>query len=135
MIMCRVAAIAVAFVQRSMARAARKDGRLLRRWRDGEARFEASLDDHAFLAFGLLGLFEATGDPAVLTRALALVRAARELFEDEAGGFYFAAPSSDLLVRMKESHDGAVPSGNSTSESGPSGRSSRRSPRFRTATP
>jgi uncharacterized protein YyaL (SSP411 family) len=105
-----MASRAAAFIDANLVR---KDGRLLRRWRDGEARFEASLDDHAFLAFGLLGLFEATGDPAVLTRALDLVRAARELFEDEAGGFYFAAPSSDLLVRMKESHDGAVPSGNS----------------------
>jgi hypothetical protein len=88
-------------------------GRLLRRWRDGEARFDASLDDHACCAYGLLGLFEATGDPAWLATALDLVRRARSAFEDPAGGFYFAAPSPDLVVRMKDAYDGALPSGNS----------------------
>ena len=35
-----------------------KDGRLMRRWRDNEARFSAGLDDYAFLIKGLLTLFE-----------------------------------------------------------------------------
>jgi uncharacterized protein YyaL (SSP411 family) len=90
------------------------DGSLLRRFRDGEARFAASLDDHADAAFGLLGLFEATGDPAALSRARSLVARAREHFEDEArGGFWFAPKSPELVVRMKEATDGALPSGNS----------------------
>jgi uncharacterized protein len=89
-----------------------KDGRLRRRWRDGEARFDASLDDYACVAFGFVGLFEATGDPAWIARAKACVLMARRLFEDERGGFFFAAETPDLVVRMKEIHDGAIPSGN-----------------------
>jgi uncharacterized protein YyaL (SSP411 family) len=89
------------------------DGRLLRRWRDGEARFDGSLDDHVDWAFGLLGLFEATGEAPYLARALHVVKAARALFEDPVGGFFFAAPSPELVARMKEATDGALPSGNS----------------------
>jgi uncharacterized protein YyaL (SSP411 family) len=105
-----MAARAAAFVDANLRG---PDGGLLRRWREGEARFDASLDDHAFLAYGLLALFEATGDPAALEGALDLVREARARFEDPAGGFWFASALPDLVVRMKESHDGAVPSGNS----------------------
>src|SRR5262249_9680459 len=105
-----IAAKAAAFVHEKLRG---PDGGLLRRWRDGEARFDASLDDHARRAHGLLGLFEATGDPAYLERSRDLFSRARERFEDPAGGFWFAAPSPDLVVRMKEATDGALPSGNS----------------------
>ena len=104
------AARAAAFVKEKLRAS---DGGLLRRWREGEARFEGSLDDHVDWAFGLLGLFEATGDAACLADALHVVRAARDRFEDPAGGFFFAAPSPELITRMKEAADGALPSGNS----------------------
>ena len=58
-------------------------------------------------------MIEATGDPTHLERARAVVSKARELFEDPAGGFFFAARAPDLVVRMKEAADGAQPSGNS----------------------
>ena len=88
-------------------------GELLRRHCDGEARFEASLDDHAALAWGHLGLFEATGEAAQLEAALALVEAVEERFLDgERGGYFFAAQRDDLVVRLKDSEDNAVPSGN-----------------------
>jgi uncharacterized protein len=105
-----MAARAAAFVK---SRLRGPEGRLLRRWRDGEARFDGSLDDHVDWAFGLLGLFEATGEAAYLARALHVVKAARASFEDPSGGFFFAAPSPELVARMKEATDGALPSGNS----------------------
>ncbi len=36
-----------------------KEGKLFRRWREGEAKFDGILDDYAFLIQALLALFEA----------------------------------------------------------------------------
>ena len=89
-------------------------GTLLRRWRDGEARFAAHLDDHMWLVDGLLELHAATGDPAWLENAVAVGKAALKKFADEQGGGFFDTDGTDgsVLVRMKERHDGAEPSGN-----------------------
>ncbi len=87
-------------------------GRLLRRWRDGEAAFEATLDDYAALALAALDLHQACFDPALLDSASRLVRTTLELFADPRGGF-FSSSSPDLLFRIKEDYDGAEPSGNS----------------------
>jgi len=89
------------------------DGTLLRRWRDGEARYEASLDDHAAYGNGLLSLYSATGAIRWLARALELAEEIEARYADPEGGFWFAAPSDDLVVRLKDSYDGAQPSGNS----------------------
>ena len=89
------------------------DGSLLRRWCDGEARFAAGLDDHAFLAWGFLRLFEVTGAAHWLSRVLDLMAAAHRRFADPDGGAYwFAEPADDLIVRLKDSDDGARPAGN-----------------------
>jgi len=80
----------------------------------GEARIPAFLDDYAFLMKGLLGLYEAAFDPRYLREALELAREARETLEDtERGGFFLAPADPRISVRSKDSHDGAVPSGNS----------------------
>jgi len=91
------------------------DGRLLHRFRDGQAALPAHVDDYAFLIWGLLELYESTFDVRRLEAALALNRDALEHFWDEqGGGFYFTATDAEeLLVRQKEIYDGAVPSGNS----------------------
>jgi uncharacterized protein YyaL (SSP411 family) len=91
------------------------DGRLWKRWRGGAAEHPGVLDDHAFLAWGLLELHAASGDPARLAQALELERALHARFHDEARGGYFLAADDvdDLFVRTKESYDGALPSGNS----------------------
>ncbi|MGM0557900.1 MAG: thioredoxin domain-containing protein [Myxococcota bacterium] len=92
---------------------------LKRTYKDGRARFSAYLDDYAWLATGLLDLFEATGELARLAQAQAIVRRMNELFWDgeshgEGGGFYYTAEHHrDLIVRQKEIHDGATPSANS----------------------
>ena len=93
----------------------RATGRLLRRYRDGEAAINGFLDDYAFLIGALLDLYEADFDPAHIEFALSLTSKMRDLFEDpERGGFFTtAAGDKSLVVRMQDSYDGAEPSGNS----------------------
>ncbi len=94
--------------------ALKRDGRLLRSWRAGEARLPAYLEDHAFLAWGLLDLHEVTGDGEWLKEARALVDSMIERFRDpDEGGFFFVASDHEsLIARTKEVFDQAVPSGN-----------------------
>ena len=89
-------------------------GGLLRRWCKGEARFDGSLDDYASCGLGFLSLFEATGESRWLELAKGLADQIEARFRDPAGvAFCFAEASEDLPVRMKDSYDGAAPSGNS----------------------
>ena len=90
-----------------------RDGRLQRTWVAGEARVPAFLDDHAFVAQGLLDLYEATFDPRWLEAALELSERLEALFGDPAGGGWFttAVDHERLLAREKPTHDGAEPSG------------------------
>ncbi len=101
----------VGFVLESMV----KDGRLHHRWRDGELTVPAFLDDHVFVIWALLELYDATLDPAHLAHAVELQERTDELFwDDDNGGFFFSPDDGeDLLVRQKEVYDGAIPSGNS----------------------
>ena len=90
-----------------------KDGRLQRSWLGGEAGVPAFLDDHAFLAQGLVDLYEATFDARWLEAAVALSEQAEALFGDPRGGGWFTTASDHerLLAREKPTHDGAEPSG------------------------
>jgi uncharacterized protein YyaL (SSP411 family) len=90
-----------------------KDGRLMRAWLAGEAGVPAFLDDHAFVAQGLLDLYEATFEPRWLEEALALSERLEALFGDPEGGGWFttAGDHERLLAREKPTHDGAEPSG------------------------
>ncbi len=89
-----------------------KDGRLQRTWLAGEAGVPAFLDDHAFVAQGLLDLFEATFEPRWLEAALDLSERLEALFGDGGGGWYATAVDHErLLAREKPTHDGAEPSG------------------------
>ncbi|HWR56272.1 MAG TPA: thioredoxin domain-containing protein [Negativicutes bacterium] len=103
---------AVSFIEQRLTR---EDGRLMARYRDGEAAFPAYLEDYAFLSWGLIELYEATLDIAYLEKALNLVNAMRELFWDETeGGFFFYGQDAEsLIARPKDLYDGAMPSGNS----------------------
>jgi hypothetical protein len=73
------------------------------------------LSDYAFLAAGLLDLYETTHDTQWLKEAMALHRTLQQQFWDgEQGGFFMtAADAEQLLAREKPSYDGAEPSGNS----------------------
>jgi hypothetical protein len=91
------------------------DGRLFHRYRDGERAVPGTLDDYAFLTWGLLELYETTFDGSYLERALEFTDILISHFWDgEAGGLFFTADDSEeVLLRRKDLYDGAVPSGNS----------------------
>ena len=93
----------------------RKDGALLRTWKDGVAKFNAYLEDYAFLIEGLTTLFETTGEFRWLTKALAFsVVMIKEFWDEDGGGFFFTGTSHEnLIVRSKDFFDNATPSGNS----------------------
>ncbi len=91
-----------------------RDGRLLASYKDGEARFAAYLDDHAFLLDALLELLQARWDGEDLQFAVQIAELMLEHFEDrDAGGFFFTADDHEALIhRPKPLADEAVPSGN-----------------------
>lgn len=95
----------------------REDGRLLARYRDGEAAFPAYVDDYAFLVWGLIELYETTFNPEYLQKAVALNNELLKYFWDEQRGglFLYGSDSEQLITRPKEIYDGATPSGNSVS--------------------
>ena len=90
------------------------DGRLLASYKDGEARFPAYLDDHAFLLDALLELFQARWSSEHLQFAVTLADTLLENFEDAtSGGFFFTANDHEELIhRPKPLADESVPSGN-----------------------
>ena len=90
-------------------------GRLLHRYRDGEAALAAHVEDYAFFIWGLIELYEATFEIRYLQTAVDLNRdMIQHFWDDGAGGFYFTADDGEkLLIRTKEIYDGAIPSGNS----------------------
>ncbi len=92
-----------------------KEEKLLHRYRDGESGIKGNLDDYAFLTWGLIELYESSFDVEFLQKAISISEKMIELFYDTRnGGFHFTPENDkDLIVRMKEIYDGAVPSGNS----------------------
>jgi len=91
------------------------DGRLLARYRSGEAAHLAYLDDYAFLVWALLELHQSTDKPEYLQKAIALNKEMLALFWDEKQKCLYmtSKDSEDILVRPKEIYDGALPAGNS----------------------
>ncbi len=91
------------------------EGKLLHRYRAGEAALEAHLDDYAFLTWGLIELYEAAFETRYLEAALDMTNRMIEQFWDEAGGGFFltANDGEPLFARLKQIYDGALPSGNS----------------------
>jgi uncharacterized protein len=93
----------------------RRNGRLLRSYKDGQARFNAYLEDYAYLMDGLVSLYETTFDVRWIREAEALADLMIDLFWDrQGGGFYFTSADHESLIhRPKEFYDNAMPSGNS----------------------
>ncbi len=91
-----------------------REGRVLRRWADGEAAFDGVLDDYAYVVAAWLDLYETTFDRSWLEEALRIHAKTVELFHDDAeGGFFFTAEDGEpLLARTKPGYDSAIPSGN-----------------------
>ncbi len=92
-----------------------KDGRLLRRYRNGDAAYPGYLDDYAFFVWGLIDLYEATFEVYWLEQAVCLNKDMINIFRDEkSGGLFFTGKGNETLItRSKDVYDGAIPSGNS----------------------
>jgi len=108
-------AAAVANAKFLRATMRRDDGRLLRSWQAaaGDARYNAYLEDYAFLADGLLALYETTFDPRWFAWARELADRMLDHFSDPAGGFFDTSDDHEaLLHRPKDVQDNATPSGN-----------------------
>ncbi|MDD1670695.1 MAG: thioredoxin domain-containing protein, partial [Methanomicrobiales archaeon] len=92
-----------------------RNGRLLHRYRSGEAAVDGNADDYTHLAWGLLELYRTTFDSRYLERAVAITDSLIEHFWDgEHGGFFFTPDDGEpLIARLKPVHDGATPSANS----------------------
>ncbi len=93
----------------------RREGLLLRTYKDEQAKLNAYLEDYAFYAEGLLTLYETTGELIWFEEALVLAnRMIGEFWDDEDGGFFYTGKShEELIVRSKDYFDNATPSGNS----------------------
>ncbi|XP_057461629.1 uncharacterized protein LOC130751906 [Actinidia eriantha] len=91
--------------------------RLQHSYRNGPSKAPGFLDDYAFLISGLLDIYEYGGGIFWLVWAIELQDIQDELFLDKKGGGYFNTAGEDpsVLLRVKEDHDGAEPSGNSVS--------------------
>ena len=91
------------------------DGRLLRTWRNGQAKLLGYLEDYSCLADGLWSLHEATLEPRWLQEAVAVADGMIALFwDDQAGGFYDTGSDHErLVVRPRDVFDNAQPCGGS----------------------
>nr|MBA4159824.1 thioredoxin domain-containing protein [Gemmatimonadota bacterium] len=98
-----------------LLRELRRDGRLLRTYKDGRAKIDAFLEDHALLADALIAVYEASGDPRWIHEARGLADTMIERFLDEDEGVFYdtATDSEALVVRPRDLYDNATPSGTS----------------------
>ncbi len=89
-------------------------GKLLSRWYGGQADHPGTLEDYAFFAWALLECHAATFRPNYLEKACLVGEKMLEQFfdSDMGGGYLYGKDSEQLLIRPKETYDGAMPSGN-----------------------
>ncbi len=101
---------ALSFINGNMVK---PDGRLLRRYRDGEAAISAFLDDYAYLAWGCLELYRAGSNQKHLEEAERLVRLLLDEFLADSGYLHFSAGNEEPadFGLEAEAYDGAMPSG------------------------
>lgn len=89
------------------------ENRLLRSWRDGQAKHNAYLEDYAGLILALLALYQSDPNPEWYATALKLADEMVTHFADPDGGFFDTRDDHEtLLVRPKDIQDNATPSGN-----------------------
>lgn len=100
---------AFAFIRQHLWR----KGRLLATYKDGQAKYNAYLDDYAFLLEGLLSLLQAQWQSDYVQFAIKLADVLLAEFQDKQGGFFFTAHDHETLIyRPKPFFDEAIPAGN-----------------------
>ncbi|MGA2400688.1 MAG: thioredoxin domain-containing protein, partial [Syntrophobacteraceae bacterium] len=107
----RAAVGAVNFILEKMKTA---NGRLYRRYRQGEVVNPGYADDYAFLIWGLLDLYETIFDVKHLSEAARLQEDMSRIFGDPDGGFSYTGNDGEpMILRERVIYDGALPSCNS----------------------
>ena len=91
------------------------DGKLYASYRGGVRGKPGFLQDYAGALYAELALYAATWDKEHLARAEQLCRQTMEEFLDpvDGGFFLYGSGGETLILRPKETYDGAMPSGNS----------------------
>ena len=84
-------------------------------YRNGRRSEKGFLDDYANEIFALLALYEATLDEIYLQQARSFcLKAVVDFYDEDQGGFFlYGKENEQLILRPKETYDGAVFSGNS----------------------
>lgn len=84
-------------------------------YRKGHRSSNGFLDDYANVIFALLALYEATLDNNYLDKAKYFCKkTVDEFYDNENDGFFlYGEENEQLIMRPKETYDGALPSGNS----------------------
>ena len=110
----QAAAKAVSFIRAKMTD---EQDRLYLRWCDGEAAYAGQLDDYAVYTLALTELYRATFEAGYLQEGVRRGGQMIALFEEESGGYVMTARDAEKLIApMKETYDGAIPSGNSAAQ-------------------
>ena len=103
----------ISFIESEMLRG----DRLLRAYKDGQAKIDGYLEDYAYLACALLDVFEADSDERYLRSAVRLGRVLADEFWDEDGSCFYMTGSGgvheSLIIRPQNRYDLSMPSGNS----------------------
>lgn len=102
---------AVEFIEKNLA-----DGLILYvSWREGRHSEKGFLEEYAYYVMALLSLYETASKDWYLERAKELLAEAELQFADDTAGGYFlyGTQNENLIMRPKETYDGALPSGNS----------------------
>ncbi|MBI4851763.1 MAG: thioredoxin domain-containing protein [Acidobacteria bacterium] len=91
------------------------NGRLLRSYKNEQARFNAYQEDYAYFIDALIATYEATFQTKWLVEARRLADIMiNQFWDEEEGGFFFTSNDhEELIIRSKEYTDNATPSGNS----------------------
>jgi uncharacterized protein YyaL (SSP411 family) len=89
------------------------ENKLHRSFRSGKFSSEGFLDDYACMIYGLLELFETTGEVHWFDHAKTFQDQMIQQFWDHTAGGFFASSDPSLFAKEKPFYDGAEPSGNS----------------------
>ena len=91
-------------------------GKLFHTYKDGQAQYDAFLNDYAFLIGALIDVYEITFDTDYLRQAQRYTEHVLEYFLDKSDNLFFFTSSEqqDVPLRRKDLYDSATPSGNAT---------------------
>ncbi|MEF8874211.1 MAG: glycoside hydrolase family 47 protein, partial [Candidatus Thermoplasmatota archaeon] len=92
-----------------------KNGELHHAYIEDEVSVKGGLDDHSFLIWALLSLYQTTFKPEYLKKAIDFTDTMmKDFWDEEKGGFFISKKDeNELPVNKKDVRDGAYPSGNS----------------------